>query len=106
MPNTFRVKTWQEFKHIAHTKNPLCIVYIVAQSVPSRDYTGLKLILPVEGTQYIFTDTAKGEVIRRTGIPIQTGSMGNSFLTDDEIKRFLRRELPIKDLKIFSYWTA
>ena len=106
MPNTFRVKEWQEFKQIAYTMNPKSIVYIIAQSIPARDHTGLKLILPVEGAQYIFTDTAKGESMRRTGIPIHTGKKGNRFLTDEEVKRFLRKEIQIKDLKIFSYWTA
>jgi hypothetical protein len=62
--------------------------------------------LPVEDAQYIFTDTAKGKIMRRTGIPVHTNSKGNNFLTDEDVKRFLRTELKIKDLKIFSYWTA
>jgi len=106
MPNTFRVKTWQEFKELAYTKNLKSVVYVIAQSVPSRDHTGLKLILPVEGAQYIFTDSAKGDVMRRTGIPIRTNPKGNRFLTDEDVKRFLRTQLNINDLKIFSYWTA
>jgi len=106
MPNTFRVKTWQEFKELADTKNPKSVVYVIAQSIPSRNHTGLKLILPVEGAQIIFTDTTKGDVMRRTGIPVRTDKKGNRFLTDEDVKRFLRTELQIKDLKIFSYWTA
>jgi len=106
MPKTFRVKKWQEFKQLADTMKPESIVYIIAQTVPCRDYTGLKLILPVEGAQYIFTDTAKGDSMRKTGIPIQTGSKGNRFITDEEIKSFLRKEIQLKDMKIFSYWTA
>jgi hypothetical protein len=106
MPDTYRIKNWEEFKKIAYTKRPKSIVYIIAQTVPSKDYTGLKLILPVEGAQYIFTDTAKGKFMRRTGIPVVTNSKGNNFLTDEDVKRFLRTELEIKDLKIFSYWTA
>ena len=103
---TIRVKTWQEFKELAYTQNPKSVVYIIAQSVPARDHTGLKLILPVDRAQYIFTDTAKGDVMRRTEIPIRTNSKGNRFLTDEDVKRFLRTQLDIKDLKIFSYWTA
>jgi len=106
MPKTFRVKTLQEFKELAYAKNPKSVVYVIAQSIPSRNYTGLKLILPVEGAQIIFTDTAKGDVMRRTGIPIRTDKKGNRFLTDEDVKRFLRTELQINDLKIFSYWTA
>jgi len=103
---TIRVKNWQEFKELAYAKNPKSVVYVIAQSIPSRDHTGLKLILPVEGAQYIFTDSAKGDKLRRTGIPIRTDKKGNRFLTDEDVKSFLRTELQIKDLKIFSYWTA
>ena len=103
---TIRTKSWEEFKKTALEKNAKTVVYIIAQSIPTRNHTGLKLILPVEGAQYIFTDTAKGDTMRRTGIPIQTGKKGDRFLTDDDVKRFLRKELNIKDLKIFSYWTA
>ena len=106
MPNTFRVKTWQEFKELAYTKNPNSVVYVIAQSIPARDHTGLKLILPVEGAQIIFTDSAKGDIMRRTGIPVRTDKNGNRFLTDEDIKLFLRTNLEIKNLQIFSYWTA
>lgn len=106
MPDTFRVKTWQEFKELAYTKNTKCVVYVIAQSIPAGNHTGLKLILPVEGAQYIFTDSAKGDTMRRTEIPIRTNTKGNRFLTDEDVKRFLRTELQIKNLKIFSYWTA
>ena len=106
MPDTYRIKKWEEFKKLAYTKKPKSVVYIIAQSVPSKDYTGLKLILPVQGAQYIFTDTAKDDIMRRTGIPVQKGSKGNRYLTDEDVKRFLRTELKIKELKIFSYWTA
>jgi len=106
MPDTFRVKSWQDFKELAYSKNPKSVVYIIAQSIPAGNHTGLKLILPVEGAQYIFTDSAKGDTMRRTEIPIRTNPKGNRFLTDEDVKRFLRTELQIKDLKIFSYWTA
>ena len=106
MPNTYRIKNWEEFKGLAYTKKPKNIVYIIAQSLPSKDYTGLKLIFHANDAQYIFTDTAKDDTMRRTKIPIQKGSKGNRFLTDEDVKRFLRTELDIKDHKIFSYWTA
>lgn len=106
MPDTYRVKSWQEFKELAHTRKPKSVVYVIAQSVPARDHTGLKLILPVGGAQYIFTDTAKGDTMRRTGISVHKNTKGHRFLTDEDVKRFLRTELEIKDLKIFSYWTA
>ena len=106
MAKTIRVKTWQEFKELALEKKPKSVVYVIAQSIPARNHTGLKLILPVEGVQYIFADSAKGDKLRRTGIPIRTDKKGNRFLTDEDVKTFLRTELNISDLKIFSYWTA
>jgi len=106
MPKTIRVNTWQEFKDLALEKNAKAVVYIIAQSIPARNYTGLKLILPVKGVQYIFTDSAKGDKLRRTGIPIRTDKKGNRFLTDEDVKSFLRAQLEISNLQIFSYWTA
>jgi hypothetical protein len=106
MAKTIRVNTWQKFKELALKKKPKSVIYVIAQSIPARNHTGLKLILPVEGAQYIFTDSAKGDYMRRTGISIRTGKKGNRFLTDEDVKSFLRTELNIKDLQIFSYWTA
>ncbi|MBN1785011.1 MAG: hypothetical protein JW815_04675 [Candidatus Bathyarchaeota archaeon] len=106
MPETLRVKTWQQFKELAHEKNAKTVVYVIAQSVPARNHTGLKLILPFAGGQYIFTDTAKGDKMRRTRISVRTDSKGNHFLTDQDIINFLKTNLEINGLKIFSYWTA
>ncbi len=100
-----RVKTWEEFKGLAIEQKPKSIVYIIAQSIPTKNLTSLKILLPVEGTQYIFTDTAKGDKLRRTGIPIRNDKKGNRFLEDADIKNFLKTQLKRKDLQIFSYWT-
>jgi hypothetical protein len=105
MAKTIRVNTWQEFKELALEKTK-SVVYVIAQSIPARNYTGLKLILPVEGVQYIFADSAKGDKLRRTGIPVRTGKKGNRFLTDEDVKSFLRTQLQINNLQIFSYWTS
>ena len=106
MPETLRVKTWQRFKELAHEKNAKTVVYVIAQSIPARNHTGLKLIMPVPGGQYIFTDSAKGDKMRRTGIPVHTGSKGDRFLTDQDVINFLKTQLEIGGLKVFSYWTA
>lgn len=106
MPETLRVKTWQHFRELALEKNAKTVVYVIAQSIPARNHTGLKLILPVESIQYVFVDSAKGDKLRRTGIPVRTDTKGNRFLTDDDVKRFLRAQLAISGLQIFSYWTA
>jgi hypothetical protein len=106
VPKTVRIKSWEEFKKTATEKNAKTVVYVIAQSIPARNHTGLKLILPVQGGQYIFTDSAKGDTMRRTGIPVHTGNKGDRFLTDQDVINFLKTQLEITGLKIFSYWTA
>ncbi len=106
MGRTIRVKSWEEFKTLALEKKPKSVVYVIAQSIPTRNLTSLKLIMPVEGAQYIFTDTAKDDKLRRTGIQIQTDKRGNRYITDADVKKFLKTQLLIDKLQIFSYWTA
>lgn len=103
MGKNVRVKTWEEFKELAIEKKPKSIVYIIAQSIPAKNLTSLKLLLPVEGTQYIFTDCAKGNKLRKTGISIHTDGKGNRFIEDADVKSFLRAQLQREDLQIFSY---
>jgi hypothetical protein len=105
MGKNVRVKTWEEFKGLAIEKKSKSIVYIIAQSIPAENLTSLKLLLPVEGTQYIFTDCAKGNKLRKTGISIHTDEKGNRFIEDADVKSFLRAQLQREDLQIFSYWT-
>jgi len=105
MGKNVRVKTWEEFKGLAIEKKTKNIVYIIAQSIPAKNLTSLKLILPVEGVQYIFTDCAKGNKLRKTGISIHTDKKGNRFIEDADVKSFLRTQLQREDLQVFSYWT-
>lgn len=102
---TIRVKSWEEFKKIAIRRNAKSIIYIIARSIPASNLTSLKLILPLKDVQYIFVDSAKANKLRQTGIPIHHGFRGNRFLEDEDIKKFLKTQLPSSDLQIFSYWT-
>jgi hypothetical protein len=101
-----RVKTWPEFKRLAIEHKPESIIYVIAQSIPAKDLTSLKVILPVQQTQYIFVDSAKGDRLRRTGIPIRVDERQNRFLEDQDIKAFLKTQFDREDLKIYSYWTV
>jgi hypothetical protein len=105
-PKIVRLKSWQDFKKTATETNAKTVLYVIAQSIPNKNYTGLKLILPTINAQYIFTDTANGNQMRRTKIPVHPAPKGNKYITDDDVKRFLRTELQNSELKIFSYWTA
>jgi len=102
---SIRVRTWEEFTRIAAEKRAKSIVYIIAQSIPARNLTSLKLILPLAEAQYIFIDFAKGNELRQTEIPIRQDRRGNRFIDDEDVKRFLRKKMPGKDLQIYSYWT-
>lgn len=41
-----RLKSWDEFKRLAMKFKPKYIVYNIEQSVPARELTGIRLILP------------------------------------------------------------
>ena len=100
-----RVQTWERFKGLAIEHNPKSIVYIIAQSIPAKDLTSLKILLLVKGMQYIFTDSAKDNKLRKTGIPIHTDNKRNRYIEDVDVKSFLLKQLNRNDLQIFSYWT-
>ena len=101
-----RIRDWDEFKRLANEIKPKNLVYIIAQSIPAHDFASLKILLPSEGVQYIFIDTAKGDKLRRTGISVHVDSKNHHFLDDEDVKKFLKEHFKWKDLEIFSYWTT
>ena len=100
-----RVKSWEEFKRLIIEHDPPNIAYNIEQGVPARHLTGLRLILPVVGTQYVFIDTAVGNRLRKTGILLHRDKSGNLYIRDEDILEFVRSEVKRKDLKLHSYWT-
>jgi hypothetical protein len=55
------------------------IVYNIEQGVPARNLTGLRLMLPAEGVQYVFIDTNAGDRLRKTGISLHKDKQGNLY---------------------------
>ncbi len=100
-----RVKSWEEFKQLIIKHNPQGIAYNIEQGVPARNLTGLRLILPTEGIQYVFIDTAAKDRLRKTGIPLHRDKRDNLFIRDEDIINFVKSKLKRKDLKFYSYWT-
>jgi len=102
-----RLNSWKEFKQLIIEHNPTSIAYNIEQGVPRRHLTGLRLILPVKGTQYVFIDTAVRpfDHLRKTGIPLHKDKYENKYIKDEDVVTFLRNELKRKDLKLHSYWT-
>ena len=103
---SIRVKNWGEFKRLALEEKPKSIVYVISQSIPARNLTSLQLIMHTRDAQYLFTDFAKGDKLRQTGVPIHSDAKGNRFLEDSDVKSFLKTQLKREDLQVFSYWTT
>jgi len=99
------VKSWEEFKRLIIEHHPKSIAYNIEQGVPARHLTGLRLILPAEGIQYVFIDTAAGDRLRKTGIQLHRNKRGNIYTRDEDVIEFVRSEVKRKDLKLHSYWT-
>lgn len=102
---SIRVRTWEEFKKLALEKQPKNIVYVIARSIPAKNLTSLKLIMPIESAQYIFVDSAKGDTLRRTGIAIHCNEEGTRFLKEQDVEKFLEKHLGRGNLQVLSYWT-
>jgi len=103
-----RVRSWEEFKRLAIDLKPPAVVYVLEQNVfsPTKDLTNLRLIMPCEKAYYVFLDFSIGEKLRETGIPISVDQKGNRYIKDEDVKSFLKTQIKIENLAIYSYWTA
>jgi hypothetical protein len=103
-----RVRKWTEFKRLAAELKPASIVYSIDQNAMSKtkELTALRLILLARGGYYVYLDFPRGKenVLRETGIPIHVDKNGTRCLEDDDIIRFIKRELG-ENLSVFSFWT-
>jgi hypothetical protein len=104
-----RVRKWAEFKRLVTEFKPDSIVYSIDQNGVSRtkELTALRLILLVQGGYYVYLDFPKGNenVLRETGIPIHRDRNGVRYLEDEDVIRFIKRELG-EGLAVFSFWTT
>ena len=99
-----RVKTWREFKQLAVQKHPKSIVYNIEQGLERKNLTSLRLILPAEDAWYLLLDFAKEGKLKETGIPLRTDKKGNIYISEDDVKDFLSKELG-RELLLCSFWT-
>jgi len=107
MDRVIRIKSWQEFKHLAINLKPKCMVYNIEQNglSPERELTCLRLTMPTQEVYYIFLDFPIEDRLRETGISIRKDRKGNRCIEDKEIINFLKTQLEREDLTICSYWT-
>ena len=100
-----RVKSWEEFKQLAIKFHPSAVAYNVEQSVPARELTSLRLMIPAGDAYYVFLDFPEDGRLRETGIPLHKDKYGNRCISDDDVISFVRKELKREDLPVYSYWT-
>jgi hypothetical protein len=104
-----RVRKWTEFKRLVMELKPDSIVYSIDQNGMSKtkDLTALRLILLARGGYYVYLDFPRGKenALRETGIPIHEDKNGTRCLEDDDVIRFVKRELG-ENLSVFSFWTT
>lgn len=100
-----RLRTWEQFKDLAVNSRTEQVVYNIEQGIKPLHLTSLRLILPLEGVQYIFLDFAKGNILKQTGIPLHIDKGGIRYIREQDVVIFLKRELKNQDLKTSSFWT-
>jgi len=102
-----RVRKWEEFKRLAMELKSDSIVYSIDQNGMSKtkELTCLRVILPAQNAYYVYLDFPKGNALRETAIPIHENKNGR-FLEDQDVIKFLKKELGREDLTVFSYWTT
>ena len=94
------IKTWDEFKKLAVSLRPKSIVYNLHRAPLHKPPICLRLIFTSKQTQYVFVDFAVGGILRQTKIPITKPEKGEEHVRDEDIKRFLIKELGRNDLLI------
>ncbi|MEM0057953.1 MAG: hypothetical protein QXG58_03760 [Candidatus Bathyarchaeia archaeon] len=102
-----KIRSWVEFKHLVEDFKPKAIVYNIEQDglSPKRELTNLRLILPSGPAYYVFLDSAGGDRLRGTGIPLRRDTKGNRYLEEEDVVKFLREHFKREDLTLCSYWT-
>ena len=109
MSGLVRVRRWTEFKQLVTELKPSSIVYSIDQNAMSKtkELTALRLILLARGGYHVYLDFPRGKenVMRETGISIHKDENGVRYLTDEDVVRFLKKELG-EGLAVFAFWTT
>lgn len=102
-----KLRSWDEFKRLAEELKADSIVYNIEQDglSPKRELTNLRLILPAGKAYYVFIDSAGGETLKGTGIPVKKDAKGNRYIEDEDVIKFLKSQFKQNNLTICSYWT-
>jgi len=80
-----RVESWEKFKQLLTEHKPRNIIYNLEKGIPAGSLKGLRLILPSGEAQHIFIDTAVGNNLRKTAIPLHRDRSGNQHIAEEDI---------------------
>ena len=109
MSDLARVRKLTDFKRLVMELKPDSIVYSIDQNAMSKtkELTALRFILLAKGGYHVYLDFPRGKenVMRETGISIHEDRNGVRFLEDEDVTRFIKRELG-ENLQVFSFWTT
>lgn len=98
-----RIQTWTEFKNLLIKLQPEEILYAQGLAPLAKPPVELRLTFTAEKVQYIFIDTAKEGILRRTKLPVSIDKHGNFNLEEDDITKFIRSELGRENIRISSF---
>ena len=98
-----RIQTWDEFKKLLIKLQPEEIFYAQGLAPLATPPVELRLTFTAEKVQYIFIDTAKEGLLRRTKLPVSIDQHGNFHLKEENITQFIRSELKRENIKIRSF---
>ena len=98
-----RIQTWDDFKSLLIKLQPEEIFYAQGLAPLAKPPVELRLTFTSGKVQYIFIDTAKEGILRRTKLPVSTDKHGNFHLEEENIAKFIRSELRRENIKIRSF---
>ncbi|HIE14911.1 TPA: hypothetical protein EYP70_06525 [Candidatus Bathyarchaeota archaeon] len=101
-----KVKSWDEFKRLIIKHKPASIAYNIEQGIPAKNLTSVRFILPTRYAQFVFIDTAIHNQLRKMKIPLSKDKSGNIYIKDEDLIKFIRSQVKIKNLRLHPYWSA
>jgi len=97
------ISSWKEFKTLANQIHPTSISYTIRRSPLSKPPVGLRLVFAGQENQYVFLDFARGQALQKTKIRVHVDQAGDAYVSEEEIKDFIRTQLERTDLQIYSF---
>ncbi len=98
-----RIRTWDEFKSLLLTLQPDEVFFAQGLAPLATPPVELRLTFTAETVQFIFVDTAKDGILRRTKLAVSMDEHGNSKLDEDAVAQFIRSEVGRENLRIRSF---